>query len=51
MPSAEPNGGSLPPTLTQRMEHDDDDDDDGMLLSPYTQTTLLDVGVGVIVEE
>ena len=33
MPSAEPNVGSLPPTLSQWMEHgdvdvDDDDDDD-----------------------
>ena len=26
MPSAEPNGGSLPSTLSQRMEHDDDDE-------------------------
>ena len=26
MPSAEPNGGPLPPTLSQRIEHDDDDD-------------------------
>ena len=25
MPCAKPNGGSLPPTLSQRMEHDDDD--------------------------
>ena len=28
MPSAEPNGGSLPPTFSQWMEHDDDDDDE-----------------------
>ena len=25
MPSAEPNDGSLPPTLSQWMEHDDDE--------------------------
>ena len=28
MPNAQLNGGSLPPTLSQWMEHDDDDDDD-----------------------
>ena len=47
MPCAKPNDGSLPPTLSQRMEHDDDDDDDdddpaigaGRFASPYNAFT------------